>query len=366
MEKAVHDYKRIAEIIMEQLGLPKGGGEEMSGAPKRYADCGLIGPAVSLDFTRNLMSYLDARIIGQDSAKKAVTGALLQYFRYGIRQPLLLIGGTGCGKTHLLNTAMTWARENVPRVHFKSVNVSRLTADGWSGLDFEDAFGEEEFQRMEKEAYYVMHWDEIDKLMKPAHNTHNEDHNALTCGQLMNALSGEDRKLATVDWSRVLVVCTGAFEWLKEERRKCKLEFGTPVGFGSVGSPVARMTDRDLLEHAGVMKELLGRFSCITHLDPLDSAAMLRILRLSADKGGYLETRRELFKKEGIRVVLDPGALELIAVRAAADRRGARSIQTVLHGVLGPEVLVDCLMIGRKTLHITGKEGVAHEHVAVP
>jgi len=366
--EAVHDYKRIAEIIIEQLRLEEEeGGSGMhtdERKKKRFADCGFVGPAVSKVFVQELMGYLSERVIGQDEAKKAITGALLQYFRYDIRSPLLLIGGTGCGKTHLINTAMDWARENVPHVHFVSKNVSYLTAEGWSGDNYAVTLGDEDFQNMQRNHYYVMHWDEMDKIMKPAHSRSGEDVNAQICSQIMNALSGEDKMLAYIDWSRVLVICTGAFEWLNEERRKVKRESATPVGFGRVGSQAARMTERELLEHAGVLKEMLGRFSSITHLDPLDEKAMLRILRLPAANGGFLETRRAVFKKEGIKVALEPGALERIAARAAADRHGARSIQTILHDMLGPEAMVDCLLSGQKILRITGKEGMPNERSA--
>lgn len=331
---------------------------------KRFADCGLIGPAVSKAFVQELMGYLNERVIGQDEAKKAITGALLQYFRHDVRQPLLLIGGTGCGKSYLVNTAMRWVLENVPNVHFVSKNVSYLTAEGWSGDNYGVTLGDEDFQNMQRDHFYIMHWDEMDKIMKPAHSRSGEDVNAQICSQIMNALSGEDRKLADVDWSRVLVICSGAFEWLKDERRKCKLDYGTQMGFGSIESPAARLTERELLEHAGVLKEMLGRFSSITHLDPLDEKAMLRILRLPAANGGFLETRRAVFKKEGIKVALEPGALERIAARAAADRHGARSIQTILHDMLGPEAMVDCLLSGQKILRITGKEGMPNERSA--
>ena len=366
--EAVHDYKRIAEIIIEQLGLPlPEGGSRMhteEERQKRFADCGLIGPAVSKAFVQELMGYLNERVIGQDEAKKAITGALLQYFRHDVRQPLLLIGGTGCGKSYLVNTAMRWVLENVPNVHFVSKNVSYLTAEGWSGDNYGVTLGDEDFQNMQRDHFYIMHWDEMDKIMKPAHSRSGEDVNAQICSQIMNALSGEDRKLADVDWSRVLVICSGAFEWLKDERRKCKLDYGTQMGFGSIESPAARLTERELLEHAGVLKEMLGRFSSITHLDPLDEKAMLRILRLPAANGGFLETRRAVFKKEGIKVALEPGALERIAARAAADRHGARSIQTILHDMLGPEAMVDCLLSGQKILRITGKEGMPNERSA--
>lgn len=71
-----------------------------------------------------------------------------------------------------------------------------------------------------------------------------------------------------------------------------------------------------------------------------------------------------MFKKEGIKVVLEPGALEQIAARAATDGHGARSIQTILHDMLGPEAMVDCLLKGQKTLRITGKEGRPNERSA--
>ena len=313
-------------------------------------------------FIPDLMRHLNKRVIGQEEAKKTLVGSLYKYLKYGIRQPLLLIGGTGSGKTHLVTTAMTWIRSRCADVHFASRNVSRITAAGWSGDDFNEVL--RIFPAMVAGHRFVAHLDEIDKVMRPMHDSRGEDLNSSTCAQLMNAISGEDRQLAGVDWSQVLVICTGAFEWLEEERKRAAIEARAPVGFESVEIKNT-LTERELLERAGVIKELLGRFACITHLEPLTEQAMMDILCLPAKDGGLLEAEMDLYKKEGIEIILDSGARERIARRAARDKHGARSIQTVLHELLGPGVLVDLKLTGRKTYKITGREGEHGRHVCV-
>lgn len=308
-------------------------------------------------FVQDMMRYLNRRVIGQEEAKMVLIGTLYQYLKYGDRSPLLLIGGTGCGKTHLIRTAMSWIEAKMPTVHFASRNVSRLTASGWSGEDFDSELCI--FPTMRPGHHYIIHMDEIDKLMQPLHNAQGDDHNAATCGQLMNAISGEDQRLAGMDWSRVLVIATGAFEWLEGERVKAAMDNKSPIGFGEMAKDT-KLTERELLERAGVMKELLGRFSCITHLDTLGEQAMMDILCLPASEGGLLEQKRDLYRQEGIRVVLETGARERIAARAVKDAHGARSISTILHELLGPGQLVNLKLMGRKTFRITGKEG---EHV---
>lgn len=161
-------------------------------------------------FITDLMQHLNRRVIGQEEAKKALVGTLYQYLKHNVRQPLLMVGGTGCGKTYLINTAIKWIAETMPTVHFASRNVSRLTPAGWEGEDFEDVLCV--FKTLEPGHSYIVHMDEIDKLMVPRHNSDGEDFNAAACGQVMNAISGEDQRMAGIDWSRILVVATGAFE----------------------------------------------------------------------------------------------------------------------------------------------------------
>ena len=347
-----HDYKRIAEIILNELSKME---IEGSTPPEKATK-----PEVSSTFIPDLMRHLNKKVISQSAAKKAIIGTLYKYLKHDVRQPLLLIGGTGCGKTHLIRTAMKWVENNMPDVHFISRNVSRITPSGWSGDNFDEVLR----TTMVPGHRYIIHLDEIDKLMQPQHDSNGEDLNASTCAQLMNAISGEDHQLAGIDWSQVLVICTGAFEWLEEERKRAAIEGKAPVGFGTEARQSA-LSERELMERAGVIKELLGRFACITHLEPLTEQAMMDILCLPAKDGGLLEAEMDLYKKEGIEIILDSGARERIARRAARDKHGARSIQTVLHELLGPGVLVDLKLTGRKTYKITGREGEHGRHVCV-
>ena len=307
------------------------------------------------DFIPALMDHLDKRIVGQEDAKRAIVGALYLYIKYDIRQPILFVGNTGCGKTYLIKTAVEWADTYCGYVHFASKNVSYLTAEGWSGDNYSVSLRLFDGVLLEGHKYIVL-FDEFDKIMQPSHNSNSEDYNAQICGQIMNIISGEDRHLANIDWSRILVLGAGSFEWAESERKKVVLENRQQIGFGTCGKNTL-YTERQLLERAGVIKEILGRFAYICHLDKLTEKDILRILTISAEDGGFLNQTIDLFNKEGIKIVFSSKACERIAARAAADDHGARSIQSILYDLLGPDRLVDLKLRGETEFHITGEEG---------
>jgi ATP-dependent Clp protease ATP-binding subunit ClpX len=81
-----------------------------------------------------------------------------------------------------------------------------------------------------------------------------------------------------------------------------------------------------------MIPEFLGRFSVITQLQELKFDDYRKILRDS--KGSILNSFKEWFKSEGIELVVDDSAINIIAQKAIDKGLGARGLHSVLDEAL--------------------------------
>lgn len=317
-----------------------------------------------------IKAELDKYVIGQDRAKKllAVAGynrlLALSNTEQGRgedyhfeKNNITLIGGTGCGKTHLMrNLAKTM---NIPLV---IGDATSLTAAGYVGGDVKDlvnalvmeaerglgielkdkkivGFGTKRIpddlvrQRVEHGIIFV---DEIDKIK--ISDTNGKDVNGKSVQEaLLKMIEGTklqargNQFIGTIDTTGILFVIGGAFSGLKEQLEAKHKVDSTSIGFttndpGEFNYAEYRIKPEDLVDF-GIIPELIGRSATIAQLHDLDHDTLKRIF--IEPKDALLGQFRNQFKSYGMDVKLTDRAIDEIVTEAEKLELGARGLRII-------------------------------------
>ena len=158
-----------------------------------------------------------------------------------------------------------------------------------------------------------------------------------------------------VNTKNILFICGGAFDGIE---RKIAQRLNTHVvGFNAVEN-TAQVDKDNLLQYIvpedlksyGLIPEIIGRLPVLTSLQPLDRAALRRIL--TEPKNSIVKQYIKLLGMDGIKLSFDEDTLDFIVDKALEYKLGARGLRSIVESIM-LDVMFEIPSSKSKTFKVT-------------
>ncbi len=321
----------------------------------------VLEKGLRIGLPREIKSFLDEYVIGQDEAKKTLSVAVYNHYKRILNRKkdsqsateiqksnVTIIGETGTGKTLLAKTIARLL--NVP---FTIVDATVLTQAGYVGEDVESILSrllQDADYEVERAEMGIIFIDEIDKVARKGDNPSiTRDVSGEGVQQaLLKILEGSvvnvppqggrkhpDQKYIQLDTTNILFITGGAFVGIQN---KISSRLNTSIiGYGTSRKEsidkthLLKYVNAQDLRAFGLIPELIGRLPVVTYLDPLDKEVLLRIL--TEPKNALIKQYTELFALDKVQLTIEQEALEAIVDYTLELKLGARGLRSLCEAI---------------------------------
>ncbi len=304
---------------------------------------------------KELKSFLDRYVIGQEEAKKVLSVAVHNHYKRlaaGLeidKSNILLVGETGTGKTLLV-----WSISRFLQVPFTIVDATILTEAGYVGEDVESILtrlllaADYDVASAEKGIVFI---DEIDKISRKS------DHPSITrdvSGEgvqqsLLKIIEGTvvnvppqggrkhpEKKMISIDTHNILFIAGGAFNGLENIIKIRLTERLSSIGYKNCKKKqYSQININELLQYTtpadlrsfGIIPELIGRLPIITYMNSLDVNTLYRIM--IEPKNALIKQYQKIFAMDDVHLKVTDKAIRKIVEKTIKIGLGARGIRNM-------------------------------------